>query len=500
MKTVKIIAFLFLIIGSIQSYGQFKLSGKITGYNGQQYPKFNIPLIYNFNKEKTIDIPVDKNGNFSIEIPVTTKKFGDFIFQEISYTYLLTPGKSLTLLCRVSDSTVSAISGTAVKENQLMTDINLRKQPSFMLEEKSFYNSLSTIPLIEDRVIKPWMKLRDQNINKIKSSNLSGPDKALIITEIKYNAINNLSYLRYNLTDKIVARNFYFYLFDPLSVTPETLPAGPEYYSFARHYLGYLEPKAIDNKNKKGLTNKDALDFYKISYDSANVIANKFGNPYLRWILASNNLPPLVNEYLTYQEIVNIYIAKDLRLLEPLVSAYSAKFTAGKFVLDAKRRVAKLREELTINAKNEKIQILPHFEKETSIYEVIKSLKGKVVYLDVWGTWCGPCKDELAYLPELKARFKGKDVAYVYLDLDDDNLDTQWREFIRVNNMEGLHLRKSRQTIVPFWKELLVNTKDKAEYYPQYFIFDKDGKLVVSKAKKPSQKEELYVQIEQFLK
>ena len=142
---------------------------------------------------------------------------------------------------------------------------------------------------------------------------------------------------------------------------------------------------------------------------------------------------------------------------------------------------------------------MPNFEKISSIYDVINRLKGKVVYLDVWGTWCGPCKEELKYTPELKVRFKDKDVAFVYLDLDEDNLDSQWRAFIITNNMEGLHLRKSRQTIVPFWKELLANSEDKEEYYPQYFIFDKEGKLVVSKAKRPSEKEELYTQIEQFL-
>ena len=80
---------------------------------------------------------------------------------------------------------------------------------------------------------------------------------------------------------------------------------------------------------------------------------------------------------------------------------------------------------------------------------LVKSFKGKVVYLDIWGTWCGPCKDELTYVPELKAHFKGKDVVYIYLDMDEDDKDATWREFIKVNNMEGLHLRKNRKTIEP---------------------------------------------------
>jgi thiol-disulfide isomerase/thioredoxin len=64
--------------------------------------------------------------------------------------------------------------------------------------------------------------------------------------------------------------------------------------------------------------------------------------------------------------------------------------------------------------------------------------------LDIWGTWCGPCKEELRFNPQLKQYFKGKDVAFVYLDMDDDAKDGQWRDFIKVNGMTGLHLRKSK--------------------------------------------------------
>jgi thiol-disulfide isomerase/thioredoxin len=121
------------------------------------------------------------------------------------------------------------------------------------------------------------------------------------------------------------------------------------------------------------------------------------------------------------------------------------------------------------------------------------------VYLDVWGTWCGPCKEEIKHLPALKAAFAGKDVTFVYLDVDDDSRDALWKNFIKVNDMEGVHVRKTRETVAPFWKELLAGHADKAEYYPQYFLFDKNGKLAVAKARRPSEKETLYQQIRSVL-
>ncbi len=119
----KIIALSLFLLGSTSSYSQFKLSGKIEGYTGKEVLKFNIPVVYGYNKENDIAIPIDKNGNFSVVLPLKEKKFGDLIFEKTFYTYLLSPGKSLTLLCKTKDSTVSAVSGTALNENRLMTNI-----------------------------------------------------------------------------------------------------------------------------------------------------------------------------------------------------------------------------------------------------------------------------------------------------------------------------------------------------------------------------------------
>ncbi|MNE56328.1 hypothetical protein D3C80_1512280 [compost metagenome] len=83
--------------------------------------------------------------------------------------------------------------------------------------------------------------------------------------------------------------------------------------------------------------------------------------------------------------------------------------------------------------------------------------------------------------------------------MDADNKDEDWKDFIRINNLTGIHLRKNREQMDPFWKELLRNAKDKAEYYPQYFIFDKTGKLVVEKALRPSHGQQLYEQLDKIL-
>src|SRR5687768_4739597 len=52
-----------------------------------------------------------------------------------------------------------------------------------------------------------------------------------------------------------------------------------------------------------------------------------------------------------------------------------------------------------------------------SIEDIIAlpALKGKVIYIDMWGTRCIPCIEEFPYISALKSRYKGKQVAFVYL-------------------------------------------------------------------------------------
>ncbi len=82
--------------------------------------------------------------------------------------------------------------------------------------------------------------------------------------------------------------------------------------------------------------------------------------------------------------------------------------------------------------------------------------------------------------------------------MDDDVKDAQWKEFIKLNGITGLHIRKNGKDMEQFWNELLPKGNG-IRYYPTYFIFDKNGKLVQPNAKRPSDKTELYQQIQQYL-
>lgn len=501
MKTVlKRIALIFALLVPIYSYGQFKLSGKIVNYQGTEKLQVNIPLIYGFHKENSFPIPISKDGSFKVTLPIHTQKIVNVIFVRTFHTLLFAPNKDLNIILNEKDSTLNLVSGTALPESKVMQAIKLEEYPFFLANEPSKTFAKYSLQQLQNEVVKPYFAQQEEKIQKVKSSTIAANDKALISAELKYIAYNYLNDLaRTGISNRPLVDSLILSIFDKSDQRPSVFPAGPQYYGFLDNYVRYLETKAFFKVKPNQLGKNELIPYFGVTLDSANSIVKNFGKPYWRWIGSLKNFPAKVVEPYTYQQLINLYSDKDLRLMLGLAEAFKQHFPKSIYLNELNTKVASLKTMLLQNSANANIKIVEGYEKMTSINEVIKQLKGKVVYLDVWGTWCGPCKEELKFIPNLKARFKNKDVAYVYLDLDDDNLDLQWKEFIKVNNMEGLHLRKTRQTIIPFWKELLANTDDKAEYYPQYFIFDKEGKLVVSKAKRPSEQEELYNQIEKFL-
>lgn len=106
------------------------------------------------------------------------------------------------------------------------------------------------------------------------------------------------------------------------------------------------------------------------------------------------------------------------------------------------------------------------------------SLKGNVVLVDVWATWCGPCKAEIPHLKKLEEEMKGTNVQVVSISVDEAKDKEKWLKMIKDENLGGLQLFASG------WSEI-------AKYYkingiPRFMVFDQQGKIVTVDAPRPS--------------
>jgi len=68
-------------------------------------------------------------------------------------------------------------------------------------------------------------------------------------------------------------------------------------------------------------------------------------------------------------------------------------------------------------------------------------LTGKVVLLDFWATWCGPCREALPHMKEIAKKFQGQPLVVLSVSLDSD--EQKWKDFITK--------KRNDMTAVPRW-------------------------------------------------
>lgn len=109
----------------------------------------------------------------------------------------------------------------------------------------------------------------------------------------------------------------------------------------------------------------------------------------------------------------------------------------------------------------------------------LKQYAGKYLYIDVWATWCGPCKRERPYLDELAARYKGKNISFVGVSIDNTNQKQKWLDIVKAetNNDIDQLFAGSASAFVKYYDITAI---------PRFLIFDTEGKLLQYDAPRPS--------------
>jgi thiol-disulfide isomerase/thioredoxin len=112
--------------------------------------------------------------------------------------------------------------------------------------------------------------------------------------------------------------------------------------------------------------------------------------------------------------------------------------------------------------------------------DVLALNKGKVVFIDMWGTWCGPCREEIEKnAKQLRDHFQGKNVTFLFIANRDTGREKEWKKQIAYFQMEGENiLANSKLT------EDIMN-KVKGSGYPTYIIIKQDGSYEQTVTKYP---------------
>lgn len=162
------------------------------------------------------------------------------------------------------------------------------------------------------------------------------------------------------------------------------------------------------------------------------------------------------------------------------VSAFKVDYPASKYLPN-------LEEILAEHAELKNGMPLKDFSMQDSTGKEfnLSDLKGKLIYIDIWATWCGPCREEFKYSKELTKKY-GNRSDLVFLYVSKDSKPELWKNFLRKNpELKGIHGIQP-PTDMPF-DESNVMRLYKINGIPRYIMIGKDGRIINYNASRPSQ-------------
>ncbi len=107
------------------------------------------------------------------------------------------------------------------------------------------------------------------------------------------------------------------------------------------------------------------------------------------------------------------------------------------------------------------------------------SFKGKLVYIDVWATWCGPCKGEIPSLKKLEEKYKKDKIVFVSVSVDEQKQD--WLDMVKNDKLQGV------QVWAISWKNELCQDFN-INGIPRFILIDAQGLILDPNAERPSGK------------
>lgn len=244
----------------------------------------------------------------------------------------------------------------------------------------------------------------------------------------------------------------------------------PEYYQMLSSYF-VEDSKLVDLDEYRDLVvelahvmdaaNRNVKDMYPKTVAQMKYIADSFENGKVREIL----LHYLASTYVDrvgiddIQEMENIYFTYVKN--ETLHADYARKYE--KWEVSKPGRPSP---EFSAPDVDGKVWTLDDF-------------KGKYVYIDLWATWCGPCKREFPFLKALEEEFKGAEIVFVGLCTDKDR--SKWETMVRNGDVSGVQLYLGPQS--KFQKAYNVAG------IPRFILLDKDGRIISNDMSRPSSDE-----------
>ena len=113
----------------------------------------------------------------------------------------------------------------------------------------------------------------------------------------------------------------------------------------------------------------------------------------------------------------------------------------------------------------------------------LSDFKGSYVYVDIWATWCGPCRYEIPFLIQLEKDYHDANIIFMSVSVDVEKAKQKWIDMINEKDMGGVQLISTDGWQSQIMKDYAINS------IPRFMLFDREGNVISVDAPRPSSDE-----------
>ena len=399
------------------------------------------------NNEVVKEIPVGSDGSFLDTIrPITDNHYYYLFESPILQVPIYLDRQTNLKLTFDKDLEKTVISGTEKEENQYLLEREV------LINNKIFRSDAELFkqePKVFKENIKKYFGELQTKLNSYKF------DDEFLKTQQKW--------IKYKLAECLIDYpNSYNYFLGTRPVLPEDF---------------YEETKGIDFDNAQ-------------EYDSDEAYGDLVQRKYFQQISDPEDPEQLENFIKTIAALKSDNIRSDFA--EGLAAMIQPSNPKNKEILDfvlanskdeeVKQTAQLAYDKLTKLAVGAPSPVFTNYENANGGTNSLSDFKGKLVYVDVWATWCRPCLAEIPALKALHDKFKAnKNIEFVSISVDDDK--EAWKKAVKDKQLKGVQLIADKAFESQFIQDYGINQ------IPTFLLIDKDGNILDANAPRPSDPE-----------
>ena len=432
MKKITLILLTTLIVSCHKKPSKnIVISGKITNAVSE-----TASILFADGKSDATD-SLSESNNFKIEFYLEKAKYVSFKHGPETTAMYVKPGDNiqLTINSNEFDETIfyTGSSASNFLAKKYLLNEKLDRKTLFGLSEKDFISEVNRI---------------ENNLNTILNYEL---DKTFKKSEEKSIwiewAIAKLNYQRYHesITDSsIILSKDYFDFVSEIDLNDPIYLENYNSFNFLKTYV--ISQKKSQDKNYM----LSSLEFLNSRFESQKT-----------------------KDTLSMVMMKNYLDEENLSEIKEVLKSFKKIHSDTNIV----REISKLANEMTLlNAGNKAIDFTyPNKSgKEVSLSDFI----GSFVYVDVWATWCGPCKREIPDLIKLEKDYHDKNIVFMSVSVDEQSDHQVWLDMIDERKLGGIQL------FAAGWSKIAKDYHIKG--IPRFMLFDPQGNIIDTKTTRPS--------------